>query len=83
MGLVHPRVDTSYKDVFPLASLPAEERKCFYCRTEVEQEKYIVWHGPGGLGGRVIVLHYACTIDLTIRLMRDVHQAQCLGDLGA
>lgn len=47
---------------------------CFYCgRTTGDPS--IFWLGRTGS----IILHPQCAIDVTIRLLRDVHEVQCTG----
>lgn len=47
--------------------------ECFYCGGKLAQYPVIYWTA----GGEDIKLHPACTLDLNVRLMRDVHETQC------
>jgi hypothetical protein len=47
-------------------------KPCYYC-AETLQSPFIMWMGAGEPLG----LHPACTVELSIRLLRDVHQVEC------
>ena len=45
---------------------------CYYCGHSLTSP-FIAWMGAG----EAIALHPACTVELGIRLFRDVHQIEC------
>ena len=49
---------------------------CFYCGSPVVSTRGVYWMGSPK--AYTIVLHPACTVNLTIRLLRDVHAIQCI-----
>ena len=48
------------------------EEKCFYCGLAIGTFPFITWIGSGA----TINLHPACTLNLVVRLMHDVHDVQ-------
>jgi hypothetical protein len=50
---------------------------CYYCYSKIapEQEDIIHWLGEGG---RELFLHPPCATDLCLRILRDVHEHQCV-----
>ena len=48
------------------------KQPCYYCAGVLESP-FLVWMGAG----EALTLHPACTVELTIRLLRDVHQVEC------
>jgi hypothetical protein len=52
--------------------------ECFYCEHKLGP-KFIEWNGQGKDRSRflTIALHPECVIELTLRLMRDVHEFEC------
>lgn len=51
---------------------------CFYCGQPVSQP-WIEWHGQNRNQKtfEIIQLHPGCAVELTIRLLRDVHEYEC------
>ena len=56
----------------------AEHDECFYCYQKLDFP-WIEWHGheSGKDGFSVIALHPRCAVDLSIRILRDVHEVEC------
>lgn len=59
-------VITSDQDIY--ADLLGESPECFYCSKPVDG-RGVCW-----IGSFELVLHAECTVELMIRLMRDVHE---------
>lgn len=57
----------------------ADTRHCYYCGGPLDAF-FIEWRGhrSGSKVLHVIPLHPACTVDLCVRLLRDVHEYECL-----
>ena len=56
-------------------ALPAEA-KCLYCGQALSVP-YVVWQtAHGRAGSDAIGVHPACTVELTIRLLRDIHEIE-------
>ncbi len=55
--------------------------RCFYCGERLD-DLSIGWNGwlPDSMDGVYIALHPGCVAELTIRLLRDVHEWECLGN---
>jgi hypothetical protein len=53
--------------------LTAAGKTCFYCHGLIVADPAILWSGAYGN----IHLHPACTVELAVRLFRDVHQIEC------
>jgi hypothetical protein len=49
------------------------EQPCYYCGAPLNSP-FIVW---AGAGAEHLTLHPACTVELAIRLFRDVWQIEC------
>lgn len=54
------------------AHLPEDERICFYCFRPLTPP-YVMWMGSIG----AVSLHPPCAVEMTIRLLRDVHEVEC------
>ena len=59
---------------------------CFYCGDALDSLS-IQWEGwtprannGATFRGNEIILHPGCVVELTIRLLRDVHEWECLGN---
>jgi len=67
--MVNPLADGEATCHAPLPQL------CFYCRDSIVELPYISW-----IGTTDVFLHPACAIELSLRLLRDVHQVECRFD---
>lgn len=78
--MIHPprRLITMYSDGSASENCWQGGEKCFYCGLVLSQEEYAVqWMGFGGDSGHTLYMHSGCTVELTIRLLRDVHEVEC------
>ena len=57
------------------AIMGKDENKCFYCCYPFERgDSYVEWMGAIG----DILLHPECVVEMMLRMMRDVHEYECL-----
>ena len=68
MGVVQRGGSNGYSEVFA----PLLAADCFYCHEPLGPQG-VMWSGTSG----EIILHPGCVIELTIRLLRDVHEIEC------
>lgn len=62
----------------PSCAYDIDRIRCFHCG-DFMTDPAIVWRGGAIEGiGIQIMLHPRCAIDFMIRLMRDVHEIQCV-----
>jgi hypothetical protein len=51
---------------------------CFHCHQAIWTDEAIEWHGSDAADGTAnLMFHPGCAIELSIRLLRDVHQIEC------
>jgi hypothetical protein len=65
-------LNTQCADIFA----PAKDETCFYCGDPVYYPN-IQWHGSRLGEGSDMFLHPICARTLSIRLLRDVWEAEC------
>lgn len=61
-----------YPDTDINAPRPALPVPCFFCHENIGVTPYIGW-----LGTEEVWLHPECTVELCLRLLRDVHEIEC------
>jgi hypothetical protein len=69
MSVLRFKPATDSEAFFPNSFLRA---RCFYC-AEIMSSPFIIWMGAG----EPLALHPNCTVEFSIRLLRDVHQVEC------
>lgn len=53
------------------ADLSAVGKTCFFCHELIAEDPAILW-----MGSTEIYLHPKCTVELTVRLLRDLHEIE-------
>jgi hypothetical protein len=48
---------------------------CYYCHRQLGEGYGVMW---AGAGPEQLALHPECAVELTLRLLRDVHQIECM-----
>src|SRR5215207_7970191 len=69
VSVMHFKPATDPDAFFPNSFLQA---RCYYCGAYLGSP-FVMWQGAGD----PLALPPSCTVELTIRLLRDVHQVEC------
>jgi hypothetical protein len=62
---------------------PRQSTRCFYCGDNLFCHDAIRWMGRLEVEGDDLWLHPSCVLRLMTRLMRDVHEYECIRHVGA
>ncbi len=64
--------------MFPIPGAGVKDAACIYCGEPLDAP-HILWVGRTA----ELLVHAACALDFSLRLLRDVHEIECRLHLGA